>query len=81
MQKVIDTLHNFYLSYRLDGTLCLKVSDYGLTRELYEKYYYDSDDTKIPYKWLAPECLTEGRYNSKSDVVSVFIISPVVSVL
>ncbi len=58
------------MTFSLDSALCLRVCDYGLTRELYEKYYYDSDDTKIPYKWLAPECLTEGRYTSKSDVVS-----------
>ncbi len=54
---------------RLDGDLCLKVCDYGLARELYEKYY-ESDADRVPYKWLAPEALTDGKYSSKSDVVS-----------
>ncbi len=62
-------------TFRLDSTLCLKICDYGLSRELYEKYYYDADDTKIPYKWLAPECLSEGRYTSKSDVVGTVQVS------
>ena len=57
------------MNFRLDGDLCLKVSDYGLSKELYEKYYYESDETKIPYKWLAPECLKTGKYTSMSDVV------------
>ena len=51
--------------------MCLKVCDYGLARELYEKYY-ESDDDRVPYKWLAPEALTDGKYSSKSDVVSSY---------
>ncbi len=65
-------LHNYdvlLLKYpRLDSDLCVKVCDYGLSRELYEKYY-ETDAKNVPYKWLAPESLTDGKYSSKSDVV------------
>ena len=50
----------------------VKVADFGLSRDIYERDYYSSDDrkAKLPVKWMAPESLEKGHYNTKTDVVS-----------
>lgn len=49
----------------------VKVADFGLSRDVYERDYYSCDNrrSKLPVKWMAPESLEKGIYNSKSDVV------------
>ena len=49
----------------------MKVADFGLSRDVYEKDYYSCENKKtmLPVKWLALECLEKGKYSSKSDVV------------
>ncbi|CAG2173532.1 unnamed protein product [Oppiella nova] len=56
----------------LDETLCVKIGDFGLLRDVYESDYYSSDNTKykLPVKWMAPETLLRGIYSMKSDVWS-----------
>ena len=65
---------SFYGISRLDDTLRVKVADFGLSRDIYTKEYYSSDDKKarLPVKWMAIESLTKNVYTSKSDVVSQF---------
>eukprot|EP00117_Sycon_ciliatum_P007312 scpid4908/ scgid4438/ Protein sevenless len=49
----------------------LKISDFGLTRDNYtEEYVMDltQRDKALPVRWVAPECMTQGIFNSKSDV-------------
>ncbi|XP_060079157.1 hepatocyte growth factor receptor-like [Ylistrum balloti] len=56
----------------LDENFKALVADFGLSRDIYERDYYSSDNkkSKLPVKWMAPECLEKGNYNSKSDVWS-----------
>ena len=56
---------------RLDEDFHVKVADFGLSRDIYEKDYYacDNKKTMLPVKWMALECLEKGKYSSKSDVV------------
>lgn len=58
---------------RLDENFHAVVGDFGLSRDIYAKDYYASENkkTKLPVKWMAPECLEKGNYNVKSDVVSI----------
>ena len=58
---------------RLDDDFCVKVADFGLARDIYEKEYYSSDNkkTKLPVKWMALESLEKGTYTAKSDVVII----------
>ena len=51
----------------------VQVADFGLSRDIYERDYYSSDDhrAKLPVKWMAPESLEKGIYNIKTDVVSL----------
>ena len=51
----------------------VKVADFGLSRDMHEKEYYSSTDTKakLPVKWMALESIANSVYTTKSDVVSV----------
>ncbi len=63
---------NWLVLDRLDDNMEVKVADFGLSRDIYVKEYYSSEDrkTKMPVKWMAPESLTRAVYTTKSDVVS-----------
>lgn len=54
----------------LDEDMVVKVADFGLSRDVYERDYYSSDNkkNKLPVKWMAPESLEKGTYSTKSDV-------------
>lgn len=58
---------------RLDENMQIKVADFGLSRDVYERDYYSCDNrhSKLPVKWMALESLEKGIYSSKSDVVRV----------
>jgi serine/threonine protein kinase len=55
----------------------VKVADFGLSRDIYERDYYSSDNrkNKLPVKWMAPESLEKGIYTSKTDVVIVWNVA------
>ena len=63
---------SFWGHYRLNEEYRAIVADFGLSRDIYERDYYSSDNkkSKLPVKWMAPESLEKGTYSSKSDVVS-----------
>lgn len=51
----------------------IKVADFGLSESMdttkdYFKLMQDST-IKLPIKWLAPECVTDGKFSEKTDVV------------
>ncbi|CAN7938242.1 unnamed protein product, partial [Ixodes hexagonus] len=54
----------------LSEDFIVRVADFGLSRDVYEKDYYSGDNkkTKLPVKWMAPESLEKGIYNHKTDV-------------
>ncbi|XP_041349577.1 macrophage-stimulating protein receptor-like [Gigantopelta aegis] len=59
----------------LDECFRVKVADFGLCRDIYEKGYYSSDNKKkLPIRWMAMESIDKGTYSSKSDVWSLGIV-------
>lgn len=53
----------------LDEHLHVKVADFGLSRDVYEKNYYRTDNkAELPLKWMAPESMEKAVYDYKTDV-------------
>ena len=61
------------VSSRVDDDKIAQVSDFGLSRDVYDKdYYRQSKDRPLPIKWMAIECLFDEKvYTNESDVVSI----------
>ncbi len=60
-------------SCRIDSDYIIKVSDFGLSEDVYAKNYFrqeKSASVKLPVKWMALESLTDGVFTEKTDVVS-----------
>ena len=56
--------------------MLVKVADFGLARDIYEKDYY-AHQTKhrpLPIKWMAIETLEDFKATTASDVVSKLIL-------
>ncbi len=67
--------------HRLDRNLILKISDFGLSRDIQHKEYYKVENTSVelPVRWMSPESLTDWIFTSKSDVVMMFCVFPLIS--
>ena len=46
----------------------VKISDFGLMRQIHDSVYQLKKGKKIPVKWMAPEALYNSEYTTKSDV-------------
>ena len=61
------------LPYRIDLHHVIKVSDFGLTEDIYVKNYFqqgkESSAVKLPVKWMSLESLHDGIFSEKTDVV------------
>ena len=61
----------FMHAFRVDDDKTIKISDFGLCRDVYVADYYRlSKSSKVPVKWMSPESLHDGMYSHQSDVVS-----------
>nr|CAB3263761.1 hepatocyte growth factor receptor [Phallusia mammillata] len=60
----------------LDETFVVKVADFGLARDIYEKEYYKPHENggRMPVKWMALESLQQQKFTTKTDVWSFGIL-------
>ena len=73
MQQVTKHVTTMKLN-RLDADGNIKVADFGLSEDVYTTGYFRQgrgDNVKLPFKWMAPESMTDGIFNEKTDVVCV----------
>lgn len=64
-----------YLYDRIDSHFRIKITDFGLTEDVFLRNYFregnnNGSGAKLPIKWMAPESLNDGHFSEKSDVVS-----------
>ncbi|XP_028315239.1 tyrosine-protein kinase ITK/TSK isoform X1 [Gouania willdenowi] len=52
----------------------VKVSDFGMTRFVFDDQYTSSQCSKFPVKWSPPEVLRYSKFSSKSDVWSFGVV-------
>ncbi|XP_058024228.1 macrophage-stimulating protein receptor [Ahaetulla prasina] len=61
----------------LDETYTVKVADFGLARDIFDKEYYSIRQhrrAKLPVKWMALESLKTQKFTTKSDVWSFGVL-------
>ncbi|KAM4613484.1 macrophage-stimulating protein receptor-like [Polymixia lowei] len=61
----------------LDESFTVKVADFGMARDVFDKEYYSIQDhkkVKLPVKWMAIESLQTQKFTTKSDVWSFGIL-------
>uniref|UniRef100_A0A8C6TBG6 receptor protein-tyrosine kinase n=1 Tax=Neogobius melanostomus TaxID=47308 RepID=A0A8C6TBG6_9GOBI len=61
----------------LDESYTVKVADFGLARDVYDKEYYsvhNKSGVKLPVKWMALESLQTHKFTHKSDVWSFGVL-------
>nr|CAD30260.1 putative insulin receptor [Echinococcus multilocularis] len=59
----------------VDGRGVVKVGDFGLCRDIYERnYYHKVGAGKLPVRWMAPESLQSAYFTSRSDVWSFGVV-------
>ena len=70
----------YWFFYRLTNDNKVLLSDYGYG-ELFSAEFYLAEDEKRKQiiKWFAQECLENGRFSSKSDVVCILWFDSIVS--
>ena len=58
----------------MDSSGTIKVSDFGLTENVYSQNYYREvkEGAKLPLKWMALESIKVGLFTEKSDVVRYY---------
>ena len=66
------------IHHRIDHRFVIKISDFGLTEDVYSRNYFrQTAETaiKLPVKWMAPESFEDGIFSEKSDVVCIIVTS------
>ena len=58
--------------FRIDAVGNVKVADFGLSKNVSGNVYFRqqmSSGVKLPIKWMAIECIEDGIFTEKTDIV------------
>jgi len=59
----------------INHNLTVKIGDFGLARDVYERDYYRIDKKgEMPVRWMSPESLRDGMWDSATDVWSYGVV-------
>ncbi|KAL3319095.1 hypothetical protein Ciccas_002244 [Cichlidogyrus casuarinus] len=59
----------------LNAQLVVKIGDFGLCRDIYERnYYHKQGRARLPVRWMAPESLYSAYFTAQSDVWSYGVV-------
>lgn len=72
--KFHDSSHSHFMllgSFRLDEELNIKVSDFGLSKDISEKNFFkvNNENKAVPVRWMSIEALEHGVFTTQSDMV------------
>lgn len=57
------------------GDMTVKIGDFGMTRDIYERdYYRKGDKGLLPVRWMSPESLKDGVFTTSNDVFSYGVV-------
>jgi len=59
---------------KIDDQYNVKISDFGISRNISDEYYQISGSTELPVRWCAPEVLQIRQFSAASDVWSFGIV-------
>lgn len=55
--------------------LCVKISDFGLSRDIYSQDYYRVQSKSIlPVRWMPPEAILYGKFTTETDIWSFGVV-------
>ena len=67
--------HSYLFLSRVNENRNVKISDFGLARDVYScSYYRQTQDVRVPVKWMALESLHDRVYCTETDVVIIFFV-------
>jgi len=76
MKKIVhrDLAVRNLLVIQINGKYCVKISDFGMSRETDTDYYKSNTQVVFPVRWSAPETLTLRKFTHASDVWSFGVV-------
>ncbi|XP_071177130.1 inactive tyrosine-protein kinase transmembrane receptor ROR1-like isoform X4 [Mytilus edulis] len=55
--------------------MCVKISDFGLSRDIYSQDYYRVQSKSIlPVRWMPPEAILYGKFTTETDIWSFGVV-------
>lgn len=76
MKNICTSLHRDLATRNciISSDFIVKVSYPALCKDKYSREYFKHRNTLLPIRWLAPECIQEDEYTTKSDIYAFGVV-------